>query len=176
MRFAWDLAARDYGCRYLAVLDADTVVKPDWLIRMRALHRHKQEHNPLFLVTGYNSKAHTTLAREQDFCLKESLGGASLLFSVNMYDRLVRDALVENWDWRVVDAMRALHGTMLAVTPSVVQHLGVFGLHCNIFQQVECSFDYRAWWTPLMKFLYYLPYLKSRPILILSKLIGRLRR
>lgn len=172
LRIAWDLAIDYYACHDVAVLDADTVVQPDWLLRMRTLYKQQQQRKPLLLVSGYNSKAHRTLLREDGFCHKASLGGLSLLFSAWLYHHVVRDILMEEWDWRLTDSMQMSAGTMLALSPSVIQHTGCFsGSHNSIFKTVDCSFDYPAWWTWTLMLPYYLPHLPSQCKRLLRRML-----
>ena len=151
LRLSWDLAMYHYGCCYLAVLDSDTVVQPGWFIRMQSIHRQHSQQASLLLVSGYNSKMHKTLAQKDGFCRKESLGGVSLLFSASLYCSVVRKNLVLDWDWSLVREINNLSGTMLAASPSVVQHLGFFGLHCGPFKMIDYSFDYPSWWSSLLQ-------------------------
>ena len=133
LRDAWDVLANEYGCRLLANVDPDTIMKPDWLQRLvEVFYRERARQGPL-IITGFNSRQHGTIAEAGDFCVKASIGGLNMLFDAGLYHEVVRPNLQYEprsevgWDWYVVAAMRARGYPFLSLRPSMVQHIGEVG-------------------------------------------------
>lgn len=133
LRDAWDVLANEYGCRLLANVDSDTVMKPEWLERLvDVFHRERARQGPL-IVTGFNARQHDVIAEAGDFCLKASIGGLNMLFDAGLYHEVIRPNLryepmgEVGWDWHVVARMRERGYPLLCVRPSVVQHIGAVG-------------------------------------------------
>ena len=170
LRTAWDLAVHRYGCRYLGVLDSDTLVRPDWLSRMRALHRQHCQDQPRLLVSAYNSAVHKTLERGDGFERKSTAGGVSLLFSTSLYRTVVRDSMVDNWDWALVRTINELSGSILALSPSAIQHTGCLrGTHSGFFKQLDYSTDYNGRLFFILNPLFFILHRISFFLLHLSK-------
>jgi len=133
LRDGWDLLAHEYGCRLLANVDPDTIMKPDWLQRLvEVCDRESARQGPL-IITGFNSREHDTIREAGDYCVKSSIGGLNMLFDAALYRDVVRPSLQYEpmsevgWDWYVVASMRARGYPFLCLRPSVVQHIGEVG-------------------------------------------------
>ena len=133
LRDAWDVLADEYGCRLLANVDADTVMKPEWLARLVAVFRRERARQGPLIVTGFNARQHGVIAEAGDFCVKSSIGGLNMLFDADLYSEVIRPNLryepmgEVGWDWYVVTRMRERGYPLLCVRPSVVQHIGAVG-------------------------------------------------
>ncbi len=133
LRDGWDLLADEYGCRLLANVDPDTIMKPDWLQRLVELFDRERARQGPLIVTGFNSRAHGTIREDEDFWVKSSIGGLNMLFDAALYRDVVRPNLryepmsEVGWDWYVVAAMRARGYPFLCLRPSRVQHIGEVG-------------------------------------------------
>ncbi len=123
------------GCDMITNLDADTLVKPNFLTVLRDLkHRFND-----FLITGFNcltknlngTERHKVIMQGEDFNMKASVGGVNLIFDQLQYKRWIKPALMRcletqgNWDHAsCIAASKETPGVICAV-PSVVQHIGV---------------------------------------------------
>ncbi len=131
LRIGWDFLLQECGCRYLANLDSDVLVTPDWLTRLSDLYRRQRTQGPL-LVTGFNTLRHPVHRQHADYCEKASCGGINLFFDADFYQEIIRDSLADyGWDWEVVRALQARGYPLLCSTPSVVQHIGKDGYHSD---------------------------------------------
>ena len=134
LRDGWDVLAHDYGCRLLANVDADTIMKPEWLHRLVEVFRRERGRQGPLIVTGFNSHQHNEIVEmAADYCRKSSIGGLNMLFDADLYREVVRPALryepmsQVGWDWHVVGQMQARGYPLLCVRPSMVQHIGAVG-------------------------------------------------
>lgn len=127
MRSAIDAAEADaYIC-----LDSDTIVTPGALTRLIDLHNRF----PNDLVSGFdsrNTQHHACLEQHPDYAIKESIGGASMVFSAAAYKKYVRPALdaeakngeQRKWDFIACDNFKRAGRKIICTTPSVVEHIG----------------------------------------------------
>lgn len=133
LRTAWDVLAYEYGCRLLANVDSDVIMKPDWLRRLVDVFQRERERQGPLIVTGFNSRQHPSFGTALDYCRKRSIGGLNMLFDAGLYNEVIRPSLryepmgEVGWDWYVVKEMRARDYPMLCLRPSVVQHIGATG-------------------------------------------------
>lgn len=135
----WQLLTEIASCRFLCVLDSDTVVQPDWLPRMLDLHNQFSHLSPL-LVSGFHTRAHPALEVGHDFCRKGSVGGVSLLFDQQVWGRLVKPNLRSSqWDRVVSEEVIKEGGSIVATRPSAVEHIGRRGVwsHGWTFDRAE---------------------------------------
>lgn len=123
-----------FDCSHLVTLDSDTVLKPDWLARLMALHQRFSRRASLVLVTGFHTRAHETLEEGPDYRLKRTAGGINLLFDRRVWEDVVYPSLESlQWDLRVAHRIRESGGVIVASRPSVVDHIGRHGVWSNIF-------------------------------------------
>lgn len=129
VRAGWDLACR-LGVDVLVNLDADMVVRPQWLATVtRLLESATGRVAPEVIVTGFNAHLHKRLAQFRDHYRKGSIGGANVVVRRETYQGWLRDAFFDQgWDWNMVRAAQARGCPLLATRPSVVQHIGFTGL------------------------------------------------
>jgi glycosyltransferase involved in cell wall biosynthesis len=148
VRMGWDLLSGRYGCRFLCCLDADTLVKPDWLIRMRSLFDRERPRRGPLIVTGFNAQPHPVLSEGVDFYLKKVVGGISMFFDREMYRDVVRPNLKlepatgVGWDWHVIYEMERRGYPFLCTKPSVVQHIGCRGVYSTAAGGYDVALDY----------------------------------
>ena len=112
------------GCDTLINLDSDTIVKPDFIDRiayMLSLFPDK-------IVTGFNTTTggrHKPVSYFDGGVYKRTIGGVNMCMTAETYKSIVRPCLVAtNWDWRVCEAMQKQNKYFVALSPSVVQHIG----------------------------------------------------
>ena len=129
IRNGWELLLDRLECRHLAVLDSDTVLKKDWLQRLRALHRQLKQDHPRLILSGFNTPKHPILQRGNGYCVKKSLGGLNMFFDSQLYTELLHARTYDElWDWGFVRLCQAQDIPLFAVCPSVIQHIGHHGI------------------------------------------------
>lgn len=127
----------DYICeeyptvKNMMTLDSDTIHKHDWYEKVMDIYL---PHKGNIMVTGYNSKLHKIKSTLNDHHIKESCGGIHMLFNKNMYHDFIRKAFnvkKNGWDWEVVNNCKTKRIPILCTRPSVIQHIGMKGLHAG---------------------------------------------
>jgi len=131
------------GCQNVINLDADAIVKPEFievLTRLKSLY-------PNYIISGFNTQSvdpktgcvrHKTVSSFGDNCLKKSIGGINMLIDEKQYKTIVLAALKMpgHWDWNVC---KRTDGFIVS-TPSVVQHIGIAkGINMN---NPDVAFDF----------------------------------
>lgn len=118
-------------CETLMILDADTVHHPDWVARSLAVHRHLTRRNtgrPV-LTTGFHTRAHRTARAYRRYRLKRTVGGIHLVFDPATYHAHIRPTLCTlGWDFDTCAAIEAAGGRIACTRPSVIQHIGEWGI------------------------------------------------
>ena len=129
LRNGWELLLERLECRHLAVLDSDTLLKKDWLHRLRALYRQLKQGHPRLVLSGFNTPKHPILQRSNGYCVKKSLGGLNMFFDSQLYTELLHTSTYdEHWDWYLVRLCQAQAIPLFAIRPSVIQHIGHHGV------------------------------------------------
>jgi len=130
LRVGWDLLSDVLGCNFLSCLDADTMVKEDWMERLLRLHRcfENKMHHPYYIVSGFNTRNHPIVAEHDHYYLKESIGGLNMFFHRRIYNNLRHGLNSIYWDSGFVHRIRAMRGKLICTKPSVVQHIGKLGI------------------------------------------------
>lgn len=143
LRFGWDILTQIYKCKYLTNLDSDTLVRPDWLSKLRSLfERERAQQGPL-LLTGFHTNTHKVLEVTDDYYRKKSIGGINTFFDRDSYrdvihDNLQYDNLTQTgWDWWVMQALNDKKYPIICTRPSVIQHIGKVGF----FSDGQAIFD-----------------------------------
>jgi glycosyltransferase involved in cell wall biosynthesis len=135
LQSGWDYCTAN-GCDILCNLDNDVRLKPDWLISLLKLHvRHPEK-----VISGFNANNlnHVVLGEFNDYVVKSSIGGINMLFSKKIYYEL-RELLNDNsWDWKVSDYFKQF----IVSRPSVVQHIGLTGLHSSPEDHIDMAEDF----------------------------------
>ncbi len=122
---AWDL-----GCELAMNLDADSIVRNDFIETMQSLHSRF----PDDIVTGFHSitknkdgsERHKIIGEDYDCVRKESVGGINMGMRKRIYDKYMKPTLIEclnggNFDHKVSLKM----GSVICAVPSVIQHIGI---------------------------------------------------
>lgn len=141
LRFAWDLLADVYGCRYLTNFDPDVIMRSDWLERVRNVYERERAKRFPLLVSGFNKYTGITLEAGADYNVRRFLGGAHMFFEADTYRRILRSKLLQYWDDHVVEAIYAQGGACLTTKPSCVQHIGRRGVFASPFEY-DRAIDY----------------------------------
>lgn len=119
------------NCDLICILDNDAIVNNEafnWL-----LYYHKQY--PDRIITGFNcntlnkdgSERHVNLSEGNGITFKQSAGGVNMLFNKAVYQKYILPALEGpgNWDHEACKAMMKDEKPIVAIKPSVVQHIGI---------------------------------------------------
>ena len=133
LRVGWDLLKTVFNCEYLCCLDPDTMVKKNWLMRLREVqceieqtmgHRNN-------LLTGFNAHQHPIVETAGNYYVKASVGGINLFFPGALYP-ILRPALTGIfWDYDFGHRIDLMKGKLFCVRPSVIQHIGRRGIWSN---------------------------------------------
>jgi glycosyltransferase involved in cell wall biosynthesis len=143
LRLGWDYLIDRWRGRYLANLDSDAIVVPEWLERLRDLYLQHRDGNPHLIVSGFNGAVyHPARSVHEDHVVKPTLSGLNMFFDRAAYDDFVRDALQPYWDWQVVKAMQKRSAEFLVTRPSVVQHIGLRGLFSSGWSNSDFALDF----------------------------------
>lgn len=161
LRFGWDMLANAYSCRYLANIDSDMIMHPNWLARVRELYAREYEKRGPIIVSGFNKFSGITLEKGRDYNVRRFIGGAHMFFDAETYHRMVRPNLRAYWDEYVVEAMYAAGHACLTTRPSCMQHIGRHGMFSKLYRY-DMALDY-SWMSRF--------YLPAYPLLF-----GRLRK
>lgn len=118
-------------CEALMILDADTLHHPDWVARSRAVHQRlsRRAKGAPILVSGFHTRGHRTLRAYRRYRLKRTVGGIHLVFDPATYRQIIRPTLrTLSWDFDACAAIEAAGGRVACTRPSVIQHIGAWGL------------------------------------------------
>ena len=89
----------------------------------------KQHTDAQLILTGFNTASHDTVSRFDEYEIKKTVGGINLFFHRSLYHKIVRPELRDiNWDHALSEKIASVNGSVVAVVPSVVQHIGESGL------------------------------------------------
>lgn len=159
LQFGWEFLLTRYQCKYLANLDSDTIVKPNWLLTLKKVHQEQKENNSNLLVTGFNAIQHAIIKEEKDFYYKESVGGINFFFDIPLFQNIIKSSLLDlDWDDRVVAAMKVNNFPIVCTKPSVVQHTGRAGVWSGVqsgtFDFATDYGDVNPFWMKLRLFWY----------------------
>jgi hypothetical protein len=149
LQLGWDYLRQEFRCANLVNLDGDTVMHRHWLTALKRLHEANMPRYGQLVVTGFNAFEHPVVEMSADHYRKCSIGGINLFFSAELYQQVVRPALVDlQWDWKLVATMQERDYALLCTRPSVIQHIGREGI----------------WSHPKVRFDYALDYWGSNPL------------
>jgi len=122
------------GCDLLINLDADVIVRKDFLSKLIELHNLFPDR----IVSGFNTLTksnngkvrHPIIISCNGYVTKRSIGGVNMAMSVNTYANIVKPALLESqrtrdhWD-KIACRISNEQGKLIIVSsPSVIQHIG----------------------------------------------------
>lgn len=129
LQIGWTHLLKTFSCKYLVNLDADAIVKPEWLLTLRNVHQQQKLNNSHVLITGFNAYQHSIIRESKDYYYKKSIGGVNLFFDELLYQNTIKPSLVDlQWDDHAVALMNTNNFPIVCTKPSVVQHLGRTGL------------------------------------------------
>lgn len=139
-----------HNCKYICIIDSDTVVKPYWLSRLKELYIKKINNQPL-IVSGFNTINHPVLETHKDYCSKNFLGGVNMFFDKNTYEKIFVP-ITYYWDELINYRMSINKYPRLCTKPSVVQHLGYRGAFSYILK-MDIAYDYI--YPPIVGLVFY---------------------
>jgi glycosyltransferase involved in cell wall biosynthesis len=141
----WCLA-QNLGCKYLCNLDADALVRSDWLLTLRRQFESLPFDPDLTLLSGFNrANSADTLEDHGSYLRKYRLGGINYFFTPAFF-RSVRFLLFsQNWDSHIqyfCTDFSAKRYRMICCKPSVVQHIGREGINAGVNSAFDCAIDF----------------------------------
>lgn len=117
------------GCDTVINLDADAIVRPDFIPKLLEL----SSMFPDDIITGFNTliaNRHPIVSQHNGYCIKRTCGGINMLFTKKLYEKILKRALTTSqrlsghWDDIVCKIHHDSGGKVICATPSVVQHIG----------------------------------------------------
>jgi hypothetical protein len=143
----WCLA-QNLGCKYLCNLDADAVVRTDWLVRLRQLFE-SLPYNPDFtLLSGFNrAREGDTLEDHGDYLRKYRMGGINYFFTPAFFHSVRFLLFSQNWDSHIQYFCTDLNDgayRLICSKPSVVQHIGREGINSGVNSDFDFADDFVA--------------------------------
>lgn len=122
--------AIDFDNNYdlFCVLDSDTIVNKEWLIKIQTLYNEQKQNYRYLIVSSFDTKNHKIISKHPGFVRKKSIGGINMLFDRKTFMDIVKPCLnvsPVSWDWQVVNKINQVsNSAMLVTTPSYINHLG----------------------------------------------------
>jgi glycosyltransferase involved in cell wall biosynthesis len=151
LRIAWDVLHSYCDCEYMGVLDSDTLVRKHWTQRLCDIADIARKEYDYFILSGFNTHRHRNLSTHKHYVTKASLGGINMLFPRNHYMEVVRASLNYHlWDWRLCIICAYKNAALLALRPSVIQHIGYFGIWSK--GRIHCDMALDYYFPPLSSY------------------------
>jgi len=113
----------DNGYDIMTNLDADAILKKEWFEAVYKLHKRF----PDTVVTGFNTLAnHPVIEKHKDYNVKMSCGGMNMVFSRNIYPKIIQPTFINKWgwDWSVCSNIIQNNLRIYTTPTSVIQHIG----------------------------------------------------
>lgn len=143
----WCLA-QNLGCQYLSNLDADVMVRTDWLTTLRSLFESLPYDPDSVVLSGFNrSNAPCILEAHDHFLRKSRMGGINYFFTPAFFSTVRFLLFNENWDSHIqyyCGQQHARRFRMLCCKPSVVQHIGREGINSGANSPFDYADDFVA--------------------------------
>lgn len=122
-----------FNCDLAINLDADAIVKPDFITKLKALYDGKH------IVSGFNcdNPKNPLLAKGSGFVLRRHGNGINMLIDKKQYETIIKPALQSdgNWDFNSTNKL-----PFKICVPSVCQHIGLESSMGHIGADVACDF------------------------------------
>lgn len=140
--------AFDNGAQVVINLDADAIIRNDFLERMLELHCLF----PYELITGFHSitknangtDRHKIIHEGNAYCFKQSVGGINLLWTEKKFEYfkpVIKNAMQNNLNW---DHQVSIHaGKILCAVPSLVEHIGIESAMGHTVEQPDIAADFK---------------------------------
>lgn len=142
LQFTAEYLFGEANCKYVSILDSDSLVRTNWLTKTLALYKEQENSEPL-IVSGFNTINQEVSNSHKDFHQKKLLGGINMLFNRATFAQ-VFVPLPAYWDEYVIARMNSKGYPILCTRPSVVQHTGVMGTFSYLWR-FDFAHDY---WRP----------------------------
>lgn len=123
------------GCDTVINLDADAIVAPDFIIRLKSLKERFAEN----IITGFNCTTknkngtvrHHIIREGDQYNEKKSVGGINMMYSIGQFKKWIEPATERclthggNWDHQSCLLSNADGYNIVCAVPSVAQHIGI---------------------------------------------------
>ena len=116
-------------CEYLMTMDSDTIHKKDFMKTIINTYDeiNKNNKNKIICLSGFNTDKHKFIEnnKNDNYYIKDTLGGCHLCFSTNDYWNYIRYTLISyKWDTNITNLVNKEKGILAATKPSVIEHIG----------------------------------------------------
>jgi hypothetical protein len=117
----------------ICTIDNDVVVKPNFISIIRDEYykvcNYYKSYN--VLLTGFNpTNAHVNMVEDKDsFYRKVTIGGVNFVFHISFTNFIINTWSSGDHDWGVVNEMNNQNMPICCIKNSVLNHIGLFGLH-----------------------------------------------
>lgn len=130
-----------HRCELAMNLDADAIVKPDFIERLVEVQQKLKDK----IVTGFNTltpdpvtkrSRHPVVSHHAGYVKKNSIGGINMMMDEATFRKYLEPELQKgyNWDWRVCARVKNMRSFFAVTTPSCINHIGfdsTFSKHLN---------------------------------------------
>lgn len=164
LAIGWDIIW-NLNIPYMLNIDSDVLLSVNWLSKILNTHKLFKEN---IITTGFNGSNHFIVESNDKYFLKKSIGGINLFFNRQLYPT-VRKSLTSleyipndlesidpkiyggnpklhhkyvGWDWSLMTICDEKKIKRICTNPSVVQHIGDFGLTSSP-KKFEKSSDFK---------------------------------
>lgn len=130
--FGYKLAF-DLGATHVINLDADAIVKPDFVNVL--LNLYDGQH----IVSGFNcnNPKNPILSEHDGYVMRQHGNGINMLIDRNQYETIIKPALLSNTNWDYASTNKY---PFKITRPSVVQHIGLKSSMGHVGADVACDF------------------------------------
>lgn len=121
-------------CDMIMILDADTLVKPDFVSKMSNLHHMFDNECEYHITAGFNKgddAMHLLVDHSSEgFNEKINTGGVSMMFNEHTFRNIIEPSLIDRlWDITTGKIAKEKGCRYFVTIPSVVQHIGHYGMN-----------------------------------------------
>jgi glycosyltransferase involved in cell wall biosynthesis len=111
------------NCDLIMNIDSDLLMKPEWLEKVINLYNKFSN----TIISGFNAHSHPIFKTNEDYYVKNTIGGANMSFGWGMYLDLIRPAFEKqsSWDWGVCELLKKEDKKFIVTNPSVMDHIGI---------------------------------------------------
>lgn len=147
--------AFESGCDIVMNFDSDAVIKKDAIEKLVEYKKRFKDQ----IVTGFNcvtknrdgSERHVIIESGKDYNTKKSVGGINMCVDKKIYTKYFLPALdgIGNWDHKACIQSEQDGKSIVCITPSVVQHIGVNSSmgHASV-EEPDTAYDFYDIYLP----------------------------
>lgn len=125
--------AFDIGATHVINLDADAIVKPDFVAKLGDLYDAQH------IISGFNcnNPKNPILSEHEGYVMRQHGNGINMLVDRNQYETVIKPALLSNGNW---DFNSTNKYPFKIARPSCIQHIGLQSSMGHVGADVACDF------------------------------------